>query len=829
MYYLILNKSTERKKMKLKSIALLVTGAMSIGNVHSKNHDLATNNVLPSNQINERYFVTNSSNTTANITINDDFIVNSEGSFHLGFAGKIDQQAGSVAAGDINMIVNGNMQVYNDTWIGKFDTRFFTQYLGLHKDFPYSPIEKNIDLHVTGDINVELGADKERGGLMILAGNVMGTGINTNGQTTVRVDGNTNIRSGDNHLAGTASAPARLITKSFNLTGGDIEIIGVNTVLETTNTNNDQSSVLVGNTGKMIVMRGGTVDVSRGGDFNVVDEGILTASRGNGFVKLSSNGQLNIAEHARIESSKGSLSISDQTAQTSKLNIAGIIHFGVADNRQINKISGDNVDVKSSAKFSATNDFIKEALNFSSGQANIVVLAGNQSLKIADMKEGETRSLIKNIYGDFNFKLVGNELSFVNASNITNLNDDQQSEAAAKRQLNRYYRQVGMNSKNIAKGFTANLVKIADKSLNNVRNAANVVSDRTIAGDLNWEVFKAIANGNTTIESGKMVTHFTQSLAGLYNNNRGLHLTEIALNSFNYTKLIIDNRLQEFNNYTSYDNDNIWINLTHQYENTNSVNGISGYKFSANGFMLGFDKAIMDNWVLGSAVGYSDGNYKDKSAVSNDSDLKNYQIQFYTRYNLPNAIFTKAYLGYVYGQNRLKQDDGSYLAKEKFHSKTWHMGTAVGYDWQISQPLIFTPTLGLAYVYTENSRHNVKYNQIDLIKYGKATNSAVIIPVDLSAKYTLLQNNDDQLTIKAKAGYTFNLSDDEFDGDITVNGINGLTKMKTHTSDRTKNQFNLGTGMTFKHKSFAIDVDYHYFGESQRDAHYLTFTTKYHF
>ncbi|MFQ0991459.1 hypothetical protein [Gilliamella apicola] len=208
--------------MKIKLISFLITTVFSASYAQAYNYDASTDIKLPFNQINKRYFLTNSSNLPINITTTDSLIVNSEGSFHLGFTGKTTTEPASIASGDINMTVSGNFQIYNDTWIGKFDTKFFTNYLGLHTDFPYDPIDHNIDVHVTGDINVELGADKKRGGLMILSGNVMGTGPTTTGKTTVKVDGDTNIHSGDNHLAGTSSSPARLVTRSFNITGCDI-------------------------------------------------------------------------------------------------------------------------------------------------------------------------------------------------------------------------------------------------------------------------------------------------------------------------------------------------------------------------------------------------------------------------------------------------------------------------------------------------------------------------------------------------------------------------------------------------------------------------------
>lgn len=507
---------------------------------------------------------------------------------------------------------------------------------------------------------------------MILAGNVMRTGQNTSGKTTVTVDGDSNIRSGDNHSAGTASAPARLTTRTFNLTGGDIKIIGARTVLATSNNDKNRSSVLIGKRGKMIVMREGTVDVSNGGNFDVVDQAILSASRGNGYIKLASDGQLNVGKNATLESSKGSLFISNQTNNTSQLNVDGTISFGIADNKQPNIIKGDKINVSSIAWFSATDDFLLKSLQYTSTDLNAVVLSANNSLKIANINESETKALIQNIYGDLNFQQSGNDLIFANASNVTNFADSQNAKTTATRQISRYYQQICTNSKNVAKHFAENLTKVAYASLYNPTQNGNTSSDKSKAGDLNWQILSNIARDNLAVESNGTSFNFNRNIAWLYNNNHGLHLTEIALNSVNYTKATLDKRIRQFNQSQNMDNE-LWINLTRYHENTDSNHDISGYKYSSNGFIMGFDKAIKEDFLIGTAIGYSTGEYKDKAASSNDSDIKQYQIQLYSNYKFPTNIFTSTYAGYNYGKNHLSTNDNYYKIKEKFHSKTWNL------------------------------------------------------------------------------------------------------------------------------------------------------------
>ncbi|MBI0094082.1 MULTISPECIES: autotransporter outer membrane beta-barrel domain-containing protein [Gilliamella] len=815
--------------MKIKLISFLITTVFGASYAQAYNYDASTDIKLPFNQINERYFLKNSSNLPINITTSDDLTVNSEGSFHLGFTGKTATEPASIANGDINMKVNGNFHIYNDTWIGKFDTKFFTEYLGLHADFPYDPVDHNIDLHVTGDINVELGADKKRGGLMILSGNVMGTGPITTGKTTVKVDGDTNIRSGDNHLAGTSSSPAKLITRSFNITGGDIEIIGAKTVLETTNNDIQKSSVVIGKTGKMIIMRGGAVDLSHGGNFDVIDKGILTASRGDGFVKLSSNGQLNIDKKATIESTKGSLYISDQHNNTSHLNIAGTVNFGISDTKQYNTIRGDNVNILSSAKISATDDFIKNSLKYISSEINATVLSANNSLNISNIKDGETKALIQNIYGDLNFKKIGNELKFVNASNVTDFSNVQHAKSAAERQISRYYEQVGTKVKNIAKGFAQNLAKVSYQSLYNTSTNGNVSSDKSLAGDLNWDILAAIGRGNLAIENKNTPLYFNRNLAGLYNNNHGLHLTEIALSSFNYTRNTLNKRIEQFDQTNKGMDDNLWINLINHHQSANNYQGISGYKYTSNGFIVGYDKQIIDNFLVGTTFSYTSGKYKDKAASSNDSDINNYQIQLYSGYRFSNNITTSAYVGYTYGKNHLDSHDNYYSINEKFHSNTWNVGSTIGYNWQVQEKLTLIPSISLNYLYTENSSHNARYNKIDLVKYGKASNSAFLIPMDMTIDYSIFKDMDNQISLRAKTGYIVNLSHNEFDSDITINGVNGLEKMSTHTANRSKNQYNLGLGLTYHYNLFDFNIDYQYYGESKKNSNYITALAKFGF
>ncbi|MCX8664243.1 MULTISPECIES: autotransporter outer membrane beta-barrel domain-containing protein [unclassified Gilliamella] len=170
------------------------------------------------------------------------------------------------------------------------------------------------------------------------------------------------------------------------------------------------------------------------------------------------------------------------------------------------------------------------------------------------------------------------------------------------------------------KVFAQNLAKVSYESLYNIAQNGNVSSDKSLAGDLNWEILAAIGKGNLAIENRNTALYFNKNLAGLYNNHHGLHLTEITMHSFNYTR------------------------------NTNNDYDISGYKYTSSGFIVGYDKKIIDNFLVGTTLSYTSGKYKDNAASSNNSDISNYRIRLYSGYSFPNNIIISAYVGYTYGK-----------------------------------------------------------------------------------------------------------------------------------------------------------------------------------
>ncbi|MDR2390163.1 MAG: hypothetical protein LBE84_00570 [Planctomycetota bacterium] len=155
-----------------------------------------------------RFYVTNtgSSPQTATISGNLDVVAGSE--LYLGFT----QTA--IATGKVRVDVSGNMNIQGGVWVGTWDN---TGMYGMLFPLPTSP-SKDVELNIAGDLNVNV-VNQGYNALMVGA-------YGSSSSTMITVSGNTNLYSGGNHITGYADSTLHLATATFNLVGGEIEVIG---------------------------------------------------------------------------------------------------------------------------------------------------------------------------------------------------------------------------------------------------------------------------------------------------------------------------------------------------------------------------------------------------------------------------------------------------------------------------------------------------------------------------------------------------------------------------------------------------------------------------
>lgn len=161
-----------------------------------------------------------------------------------------------------------------------------------------------------------------------------------------------------------------------------------------------------------------------------------------------------------------------------------------------------------------------------------------------------------------------------------------------------------------------------------------------------------------------------------------------------------------------------WASGFGQWEDADRKDGINGYKYDSYGFMLGYDRAF-GPVIAGASFVYANGDYEDKNAISHNSDIDSYSFNLYATYNHHSGFFGSLFGGYTYSDNDIDETyAAAFRAKEDYHTDTWYGGAKVGYQKRVGN-LIFTPTVGLAYINSRSSSHATGVNGIDLVRIGR--------------------------------------------------------------------------------------------------------------
>lgn len=99
----------------------------------------------------------------------------------------------------------------------------------------------------------------------------------------------------------------------------------------------------------------------------------------------------------------------------------------------------------------------------------------------------------------------------------------------------------------------------------------------------------------------------------------------------------------------------VWVGGFGLWEDTDSRHGMAGYKYKSGGFIVGYDRLVGQNWIVGGSFAYNKGAFEDKAALSHDSDIDNYSLNLYATYNHSSGFFGTAFSGYTYSDNDINE------------------------------------------------------------------------------------------------------------------------------------------------------------------------------
>lgn len=246
-------------------------------------------------------------------------------------------------------------------------------------------------------------------------------------------------------------------------------------------------------------------------------------------------------------------------------------------------------------------------------------------------------------------------------------------------------------------------------------------------------------------------------------------------------------------------------------------NNISGYKSDTTGGTIGFDGLVSDDLALGAAYTRADTDIKLKNNKTDDKNKAESNIySVYGLYNVPyENLFVEAIASY--SDNRIKSKSrrviataletvGYQTANGKYKSESYTGQLMAGYTYMMPENINLTPLAGLRYsaIKDKGYKETGTTNQ-NLIVKGKNYNSFDGL---LGGKVSSNINVNEEVVLTpelyAMVDYAFKNKVPAIDA-----RLQGMTApFPTGSFKQSKTSFDVGVGVTAKHKMMEYGINY---------------------
>ena len=457
----------------------------------------------------------------------------------------------------------------------------------------------------------------------------------------------------------------------------------------------------------------------------------------------------------------------------------------------------------------------------------------------------ESNRTLSNIFGDYTFTADGSGvwLSDIQRTDLDNVEE-------VRSQLGKTW-----DEKLISNGLAAGMAAMANDASNN----GNGIAKNTTAGQLNRAILTSLMNSNSVWDynNGKLSGTADHSALAMYNGQTQAGVNYVAedttreilgtlhsrLDAFRKVKQPVEGIIPEIDSAVeaaygslavpecSYGDrylNRIWAGGLGTWQNADRRNGFDGYKYNGKGVILGADRAN-GAAMFGAAISYIKGDYEDKTATRHDSEIKHYSANVYATYNASSGFFYSLMGGYTYSDNDIRETRGGRTATEDYHTNTWSVGGKTGFDFEPTANLVITPSVGVNFIHSQSSEHNLNYaGTADIVRYGDMKHHVVEIPFDIQIAREIDLGKNRSLQLSANGGYAYNLNDKGVAGNVTAidagfGSYSAIGRRQGHHS------WKAGAGARLKMDQWDIGVKYDYLGRSGYDAHRVMGTVGFSF
>ncbi|MCD8351902.1 MAG: autotransporter outer membrane beta-barrel domain-containing protein, partial [Planctomycetaceae bacterium] len=274
-----------------------------------------------------------------------------------------------------------------------------------------------------------------------------------------------------------------------------------------------------------------------------------------------------------------------------------------------------------------------------------------------------------------------------------------------------------------------------------------------------------------------------------------------------------------------------WVSGFGSWQDYDAKDGIPGYKYTSGGMMTGYDR-----WfgpvAVGAAFGFNHGSFKDKAALSNNSDIDNYQVSLYATYNHFSGFFGSVVGSYMYSDYDMKKYRAgvsggvSVLGWERsdYHANTWMIGTQLGKDFCLTPRVTLTPTIGLYYQNARTSSFAAEFSPdgggtLSTLDVGRVKSRSLSMPIDLSARFEVLNNGCQSLALTTNVGYAYEFRNKGATGALGFGGLGGAPRIDFKGRKPGRSTWNAGAGVQYAYKNLEFGAKYDYYAKSKYDAH----------
>ncbi len=261
---------------------------------------------------------------------------------------------------------------------------------------------------------------------------------------------------------------------------------------------------------------------------------------------------------------------------------------------------------------------------------------------------------------------------------------------------------------------------------------------------------------------------------------------------------------------------------------TNTREEYASYKYTGQGALLGYEYAAGAG-VFGIAGSAVKGKYEDGYADRHNSEIRQYSAQFYGTYNNSRGFFFTLAGGYTYGSVDIDESNSNirslYSRLEDYHTHTVNGGFTVGFDFEPTETLVITPSIGGNFFHTRGNSHNIHLDGLTH-RQSELRHNQFEIPLDVQVSKEISFGVNRSLQLSANGGYSYNFNENPFSGEATE-ASGGRVKVVGRELGRSA--WKAGVGARLKMDQWDIGVKYDFLKRSDFDAHRLMGTVGFSF